>query len=73
LASSIASADIFRRAKVVTREEDLKELASLLSTAITKARELELPTSAYVLSMALLEVSQALKLATGDGQGDLPR
>jgi hypothetical protein len=57
----------------VTREEDLKELASLLSTAIAKARGLGLPTSAYVLSMALLEVSQTLKLATGDGQGDVPQ
>jgi hypothetical protein len=55
----------------VTREDDLKELATLLSTALTKARRLELPTSAYILSMALLEVSEALKLATGDEQDDV--
>jgi hypothetical protein len=35
----------------VTRKADLDELAVLLSTAIPKARRLELPTSAYLLSM----------------------
>jgi hypothetical protein len=59
--------------KIVTRENDLNELATLLSTAIAKARRLELPTSAYILSMALLEVSQASKLAAGDEQDDVRR
>jgi hypothetical protein len=51
---------------MVTREDDLKELAISLSAAIVKARQLSLPTSAYILSMALVEVSQALKAAEGD-------
>jgi hypothetical protein len=41
-----------------SREDDLRELATSLSAAIEKARGLNLPTTAYVLSMALLEVSQ---------------
>jgi hypothetical protein len=57
----------------VTRENDLNELAALLSTAIAKARRLGLPTSAYILSMALLEVSQESKLGTGDEQDDVRR
>jgi hypothetical protein len=51
---------------MVTREDDLKELAISLSAAIAKARRLNLPTSAYILSMALVEVSQALKAAGRD-------
>jgi hypothetical protein len=46
---------------MVTRDDDLKELATSLTAAIAKARQLNLPTSAYILSMALVEVSQALK------------
>jgi len=46
---------------MVTREDDLNELATNLSTAIAKARQLKLPTSAYILSMALVEVLQATK------------
>jgi hypothetical protein len=57
----------------VTREDDLNELATLLSTAIAKARRLGLPTSAYILSMALLEVSQESKPVTGDEQDDVRR
>ena len=53
----------------MAREDDLKELATSLSAAIAKARQLNLPTSAYILSMALPEVSQALKAAEGD-KGD---
>jgi hypothetical protein len=49
-----------------TREDDLRELVTSLSAAIEKARRLDLPTSAYVLSMALVEVSQALKVITAD-------
>jgi hypothetical protein len=55
---------------MATREDDLKELAVSLSAAIAKARGLNLPTSAYILSMALLEVSQALKASKGDGEND---
>ncbi len=40
-------------------ENDLNELAITISTAIEKARQLELPISAYILSMALVEVSEA--------------
>ena len=57
----------------MTRDNDLKELATLLSTAIAKARQLELPTSVYILSMALLEVSGALKPAAGGEQDDVRR
>jgi len=45
----------------MTREEELKELASSLQAAIARARQLDLPTSAYILSMALVEVSQAIE------------
>ena len=50
---------------MTTREEDLNELALNLSTAIAKARQLELPTSAYILSMVLVEVREATKAAAG--------
>lgn len=46
---------------MVTRGDDLNELAQDISTAITKARQLNLPTSAYILSMVLVEVSEARK------------
>jgi hypothetical protein len=48
---------------MATREDDLNELAQDISTAIAKARRLNLPTSAYILSMVLVEVSEALKAA----------
>ena len=48
---------------MVTREDDLNELANNLSTAIAKARQLKLPTSVYILSMALVEVLEAAKAA----------
>ena len=50
---------------MATRGDDLIELAQDISTAIAKARRLNLPTSAYILSMVLVEVSEALK-AAGD-------
>ncbi len=40
-------------------ENDLNELAITISTAIEQARRLKLPTSAYILSMVLVEVSEA--------------
>lgn len=55
------------RGKMSTREDDLNELAQDISTAIEKARQLSLPTSAYILSMVLVEISEALK-AEGDGE-----
>jgi hypothetical protein len=48
---------------MITHEEDLDELAISLSTAIAKARELKLPASPYILSMALVEVLEATKAA----------
>lgn len=51
---------------MATREDDLNELAQDISTAIAKARRLNLPTSAYILSMVLVEVSEALKAATDE-------
>jgi flagellar biosynthesis/type III secretory pathway chaperone len=45
----------------MTREDDLNELAQDISTAIERARQLNLPTSAYILSMVLVEISEALK------------
>jgi hypothetical protein len=46
---------------MATREDDLNELAIDVSAAISKARQLDLPTSAYILSMVLVEVSQLLR------------
>ena len=54
----------------MTRGHDLNELAALLSAAIEKARRLNLPTSAYILSMAKLEVSQASKTVADDEEED---
>ncbi|WP_167381095.1 hypothetical protein [Bradyrhizobium arachidis] len=48
--------------------EELKELASDLSRAAERARRLGLPTTVYLLSMALVEVSEAA--ATDDGDDD---
>ncbi len=53
-----------------TREDDLNELAQDISEAIEKARRLNLPTSAYILSMVILEVSEALKAAADEEQED---
>jgi hypothetical protein len=47
--------------RMATREDDLNQLALDISTAIAKARQLNLPTSAYILSMVMVEVSDALK------------
>ena len=46
-------------------ENDLNELAITISTAIEKARQLNLPTSAYILSMVLVEVSEATEAPKG--------
>ena len=53
------------------REDDLKELALDISRAIVKARQLKLPTSAYILSMVLMEVSEAIEAADDNGEDDV--
>jgi len=52
------------------REDDLNELATGITTAIVKARQLDLPTSAYILSMVLVEVSEAINAAAEDRGND---
>ena len=56
----------------MTHENEFNELANCVSAAIAKARQLNLPTSAYILSMVLLEVSEACKTAE-DEQEDAAR
>ncbi|WP_265441056.1 hypothetical protein [Bradyrhizobium sp. SEMIA] len=46
--------------------EELKELASDLSRAAERARRLGLPTTVYLLSMALVEVREAVAADDGD-------
>jgi len=50
-------------------ENDLDELADMISAAIEKARKLNMHTSAYILSMALAEVSKAAKAAANKPDG----
>jgi hypothetical protein len=56
---------------MASREDDLKELALDISRAIVKARQLKLPTRAYILSMVLMEVSEAIEAADDDGEDDV--
>jgi hypothetical protein len=42
-------------------KNDYNELASIISAALERARRLNLHTSAYILSMVLVEVSEAEK------------
>jgi hypothetical protein len=51
----------------LSRGDELKELASDLSHAAAAARRLGLPTTVYLLSMALVEVREA---AADDGHDD---
>ncbi|WP_426426491.1 hypothetical protein [Bradyrhizobium genosp. A] len=51
----------------LSREDEFKELASDLSRAIEAARRVGLPTTVYLLSMALVEVREA---AAGDAGND---
>jgi hypothetical protein len=46
---------------MATPEDDLDELITIISTAIEKARQLNMNTSAYILSMVLVEVTEASK------------
>ena len=50
-------------------KNDLDELADMISAAVEKARQLNMLTSAYILSMALAEVSKAAKAAAGKPNG----
>ena len=47
-------------------DNELNELAITISTSIEKARQLNLHTSAYILSMVLVEVREAAKAAEDD-------
>jgi len=53
----------------LSRGDDLKELASDLSRAVEAARRVGLPTTVYLLSMALVEVREATA-ASDDGDDD---
>ena len=57
----------------MTREHELEELALDIKTAIAKARQLNLPTSAYILSMVLMEVSEAVNAAADHWEDDAAR
>ena len=60
-----------REEQMASPENDFSELASIISTAIEKARQLNLHTSAYILSMVLVEVSEATKAASDDDKGNI--
>ncbi|MBW7968274.1 hypothetical protein [Bradyrhizobium sp. BR 10289] len=51
------------------RGDELKELANQLSRAAETARRVGLPTTVYLLSMALVEVREAAR-AAGEGDDD---
>jgi len=53
---------------ILSRGDELKELASDLSRAAEAARRLGLPTTVYLLAMALVEVREAV--AADDGGDD---
>ena len=54
----------------MTRKDELSALANTLELAIEKARQLKLPTSVYVLSMALVEVMQEKDALEPRREGD---
>ena len=56
---------------MATLDDDLNELAITISMAIEKARQLKLSTSAYILSMALVEVWETTKGAHDGVTGDV--
>jgi hypothetical protein len=51
-------------------ENDFDELAAIISTAIEKARQLNMHTSAYILSMVLVEVSETPKAERDKSRND---
>jgi hypothetical protein len=50
----------------LSRGQELEELANDLSLAIERARRLGLPTTVYLLSMALVEAKEAAEADDGD-------
>jgi hypothetical protein len=56
---------------MATLDDDLNELAITISMAIEKARQLKLSTSAYILSMALVEVWETTKGTQDSVTGDV--
>ncbi|WGD48964.1 hypothetical protein QA641_25345 [Bradyrhizobium sp. CB1650] len=54
----------------MSRGDELKNLASELSRAAEKARRLGMPTTVYLLSMALVEVSEAAEATDNDDDDD---
>ncbi|MBR0827999.1 hypothetical protein JQ596_20920 [Bradyrhizobium manausense] len=50
----------------MSRGQRLAELASDLSLAVERARRLGLATTVYLLSMALVEVKEAVEADSGD-------
>jgi hypothetical protein len=56
--------------QMTTRRDDLNELATSVSAAIARAKQLNLPTSVYILSMVQVEVSQALQAVVAQKQDD---
>jgi hypothetical protein len=58
-----------RKTKMAASKNDLDELVAIISIAIEKARQLNMQTSAYILSMALAEVSKAAKAAADKPEG----
>jgi hypothetical protein len=54
----------------MSRDDDLSALANTIRSAIEKARHLQLPTSAYVLTMALIEVMQEKDAIEPRHEGD---
>ena len=53
----------------LSREHELKELASDLSRALETARRIGLSTTVYLLSMALVEVREAAAEDEGNDDG----
>ncbi len=53
----------------LSREDELKELASDLSRAVETARRVGLSTTVYLLSMALVEVREAAADDEGNDDG----
>ena len=53
----------------LSRENELKELASDLSRAVETARRVGLSTTVYLLSMALVEVREAAADDAGNDDG----
>jgi len=54
---------------MTSSKNDFDELADMISAAVEKARQLNMHNSAYILSMALAEVSKAAKEAANKPNG----